>query len=118
MAREVVLRVLGERMSALGEPEVSANPKSALQEAVQAEGLPSPTYRDRARGGGGPRPAVRCGSDGRGRGGRQGRGEAEVAGGAGGGGGGAEGDRFTTGVRRDRGEEEAKEYCVGSNGRL
>ena len=44
-AREVVLRVLGERLSSLGEPEMSANPKSALQEAVQAEGLPSPTYR-------------------------------------------------------------------------
>ena len=45
VAREVVLRVLGERLSSLGEPEMSANPKSALQEAVQAEGLPSPTYR-------------------------------------------------------------------------
>lgn len=45
VAREVVLRVLGERLSSLGEPEMSANPKSALQEAVQSEGLPSPTYR-------------------------------------------------------------------------
>ena len=45
VACEVVLRVLGERLSALSEPEMSANPKSALQEAVQAEGLPSPTYR-------------------------------------------------------------------------
>lgn len=45
VAREVVLRVLGEPLSSLGEPEMSANPKSALQEAVQAEGLPSPTYR-------------------------------------------------------------------------
>ena len=45
VARTVVLRVLGERLSALGEPEMSANPKSSLQEAVQAEGLPSPTYR-------------------------------------------------------------------------
>ena len=45
VAREVVLRVLGERLSSLGEPEMSANPKSALQEAVQAAGLPSPSYR-------------------------------------------------------------------------
>ena len=45
VTRAVVLRVLGERLSSLGEPEMSANPKSALQEAVQAEGLPSPTYR-------------------------------------------------------------------------
>ncbi len=44
-AREVVLRVLGDRLSSLDEAEMSANPKSALQEAVQAEGLPSPTYR-------------------------------------------------------------------------
>lgn len=44
-AREVVLRVLGDRVSSLGEPEASANPKSALQEAAQAKGLPSPTYR-------------------------------------------------------------------------
>ena len=44
-ARDVVVRVLGERLSSLGEPEMSANPKSALQEAVQAEGLPSPKYR-------------------------------------------------------------------------
>ena len=45
VTRAVVLRVLGERLSSLGEPEMSANPKSALQEAVQAAGLPSPTYR-------------------------------------------------------------------------
>ena len=45
VAREVVLRVLGDRFSSLDEPAMSANPKSALQEAVQAEGLASPTYR-------------------------------------------------------------------------
>ncbi len=45
VAREVVLKVLGDGLASLGEPEMSANPKSALQEAVQAEGLPSPTYR-------------------------------------------------------------------------
>ena len=45
VAREVVLRVLGDRFSSLDEPAMSANPKSALQEAVQAEGLSSPTYR-------------------------------------------------------------------------
>ena len=45
VARDVVLRVLGDRFSSLGEPEMSANPKSALQEAVQAEGLASPAYR-------------------------------------------------------------------------
>ena len=44
-AREVVLQVLGDRVSSLDEAAVSANPKSALQEAVQAEGLASPTYR-------------------------------------------------------------------------
>ena len=44
-SREVVLRVLGERLLSLGEPETSVNPKSALQEAVQSEGLPSPTYK-------------------------------------------------------------------------
>ncbi len=45
VTREVVLQILGDRFSTLDEPERSTNPKSALQEAVQAEGLPSPTYR-------------------------------------------------------------------------
>ena len=45
VAREVVLRVLAKGFSSLDEPQMSANPKSALQEAAQAEGLPSPTYR-------------------------------------------------------------------------
>ena len=44
-ARGVVVRVLADQIASLDEPEMSANPKSALQEAVQAEGLPSPTYR-------------------------------------------------------------------------
>lgn len=45
VARAVVLRVLGDRFSLLDDDEMSANPKSALQEAVQAQGLSSPTYR-------------------------------------------------------------------------
>ena len=45
VVRVMVLRILSDRLASLEEPEMSANPKSALQEAVQAEGLPSPTYR-------------------------------------------------------------------------
>ena len=45
VARVMVLRILSDRLASLEEPEMSSNPKSALQEAVQAEGLPSPTYR-------------------------------------------------------------------------
>ena len=44
-ARMVVLRVLSDDLTSLNEPELAVNPKSSLQEAVQAEGLPSPTYR-------------------------------------------------------------------------
>ena len=45
VAGGVVLRVLGDQLDSLDEPEMATNPKSALQEAVQSEGLPSPTYR-------------------------------------------------------------------------
>lgn len=45
VARAVVLRVLAARLSSLDRPDISANPKSVLQETVQARGLPSPTYR-------------------------------------------------------------------------
>lgn len=43
-ARTVVLRVLADQLAALEQPDMAANPKSLLQEAVQAEGLPSPSY--------------------------------------------------------------------------
>ena len=45
VAGGVVLRVLGDQLDSLDEPEMATNPKSALQEAVQSEGLLSPTYR-------------------------------------------------------------------------
>ena len=44
-ARAAVLRLLADRLSSLDGPNVLANPKSALQETVQAQGLPSPVYR-------------------------------------------------------------------------
>lgn len=43
-ARTAVLRALADQLSSLDEPEMAANPKSTLQEAVQGEGLPAPSY--------------------------------------------------------------------------
>ena len=43
-ARTVVLRVLAGQLASLERPDMAANPKSLLQEAVQAEGLPAPSY--------------------------------------------------------------------------
>ena len=43
-ARKGVLRVLADQLASLDEPEIAANPKSLLQEAVQGEGLPAPSY--------------------------------------------------------------------------
>lgn len=43
-ARVAVLRVLAEQLASLEQPEIAANPKSLLQEAVQSEGLPAPSY--------------------------------------------------------------------------
>ena len=44
-ARAAVLRVLADQLASLEQPEIAANPKSVLQEAVQSEGLPAPSYR-------------------------------------------------------------------------
>ena len=45
VAREVVLRVLADQFDSLDQPDIPTNPKSVLQETVQAEGIPSPAYR-------------------------------------------------------------------------
>ena len=44
-ARAAVLRVLADQLASLEQPEIASNPKSVLQEAVQSEGLPAPSYR-------------------------------------------------------------------------
>ena len=44
LARAAVLRVLADQLASLEQPDMAANPKSALQEAVQGEGLPAPSY--------------------------------------------------------------------------
>ena len=44
-ARAAVLRVLADQLVSLEQPEIASNPKSVLQEAVQSEGLPAPSYR-------------------------------------------------------------------------
>ncbi len=43
-ARGAVLRVLADQLASLEQPDMAANPKSLLQEAVQGEGLPAPSY--------------------------------------------------------------------------
>ena len=45
VARDLVLRILSAEMEALDHPDVPRDPKSALQEAVQARGLSAPQYR-------------------------------------------------------------------------
>ena len=44
-AQQFVLRVLAQELSRVGSTSAVKNPKSTLQEAVQAKGLPTPTYR-------------------------------------------------------------------------
>ena len=45
VARDLVLRMLVDELAALDRPTVPRDPKSALQEALQARGLPAPQYR-------------------------------------------------------------------------
>ena len=44
-AADLVLRLLGPELSELTEPGASPNPKSSLQEAIQARGQTAPSYR-------------------------------------------------------------------------
>ena len=44
VAKEVVLRILADHQSALDKPKILTNPKSELQEVVQAQGHAPPTY--------------------------------------------------------------------------
>lgn len=44
VAKEVVLKILADHQSALNEPQLLTNPKSELQEAVQAQGHAPPSY--------------------------------------------------------------------------
>ena len=44
-AADLVLRLLGPELSELSEPGASPNPKSSLQEAIQASGQSAPFYR-------------------------------------------------------------------------
>ncbi len=45
IAKAVTLRILENHLTTLDTPQVLTNPKSALQEAVQAEGFATPSYR-------------------------------------------------------------------------
>jgi ribonuclease-3 len=44
-ARDFALRIFSAELAALDQPKTSRDPKSALQEAVQARGLSAPRYR-------------------------------------------------------------------------
>jgi len=44
-ARGLVLGLFADEMEKLGQPNVPRSPKTTLQEAVQAKGLPPPSYR-------------------------------------------------------------------------
>ena len=44
-ARKLVLRLLGDRLDAIGPGSPSRHPKSALQELLQRDGRPAPQYR-------------------------------------------------------------------------
>lgn len=44
VAKQVVLRVLADNLIAVEEPQLLSDPKSALQEAIQAQGFAPPTY--------------------------------------------------------------------------
>jgi len=44
-AADLVIRLLAPELSELTEPGASPNPKSSLQEAIQARGLTAPSYR-------------------------------------------------------------------------